>query len=92
MDNPFEQLLQELQAIRQEQEVIKSMLSSKKEEVYLTSKQVCSRLGITSPTLSNHCKAGTFKKHYVGSKVLFKETEIDLALKTFRKFHPITSN
>jgi excisionase family DNA binding protein len=92
MDNPFEQLLQQLYAIREEQAVIKSMLEAKKEEVYLTSKQVCSRLGITFPTLNNHCKAGTFKKHYVGSKVLFKETEVDLALKTFKKFHPITSN
>lgn len=47
---------------------------------YLTKKQVCKFLNISSSNLNNHLKKGKIKKYRIGSRVLIKKSELENGL------------
>jgi len=67
-------------------ECLKSVLKdTKKEEqnsekFYLTIDEVCQRLKISAPTLNSYTKKGFLKSYKIGSRVLYKFSEIDSAI------------
>ncbi len=67
-------------------EKVISEFNSKQEEKLLSSKEVCSILRISIPTLRSYCKAGKINKLMVGSKVYFKKSEIDNAIVQLKPF------
>lgn len=60
---------------------IKKILEQKKEP-YLTRKQVAHLLQISLPTLHQYTKQGLLNSYRIGSKVRYKTSEIDEALKS----------
>jgi len=56
---------------------------------YLTRKEVCDLLKVSAPTLYQWTKSGIVSSHKIGSKVLYKSNEIELALSTrkYKRYH-----
>lgn len=56
---------------------------------YLTRKEVCNLLKVTAPTLYQWTKSGIVSSHKIGSRVLYKSNEIELALNTrkYKRYH-----
>src|SRR5688500_16558809 len=70
------------------EEVSKANSSLKDEEKLLSMKEVCSLFTpkITTATLHNWSRNGLVQKHYIGSRVFFKKSEILKATKTLQKY------
>jgi len=60
--------------------------NEKKQSEYLSRKEVCRMLKITLPTLHDWTKSGYLKAYRMGCRVLYKESEIVLALEKVPSF------
>ena len=71
-------------------QIIRSEMNIKKEDEshdrLLSISDVCQRLDITPPTLLSWRKQGVINDYRIGSRVYFKESEIQAALGTVKKF------
>ena len=52
---------------------------------YLSRKEVAKLLGITLPTLHEYTKKGKLPAHRIGSRVLYRASELESSLSTFKK-------
>jgi excisionase family DNA binding protein len=53
---------------------------SKKEDAYLTRKEVGKKLKVSMPTLANYCKHKGLNSYIIGNNIRFKESEVDAFL------------
>lgn len=53
---------------------------------YVTRQEVCSILKITLPTLNHYSKEGFLTSYKIGSRVLYKKSEINEAIETLAQF------
>ena len=56
-------------------------------EVYLTSKEVCKLLRLSSRTLQEYRDSGTIAYYKIGGKILYKQSDIQAMLE--RHYNPI---
>jgi hypothetical protein len=85
LNNPFEELLNELQANRKELEIIKSLLTSSgisqaQPPEIIDTDTLCTRLGITEPTAIRHKKKGLIPSLQIGSAVRYNWPDVVKAL------------
>lgn len=69
-----------LDALKKLQETTEGLNpSANTHEEFLTRKETARRLKISLPTLNSYSKAGITPRHYLGNRVLYKTSEIDMA-------------
>jgi excisionase family DNA binding protein len=69
-----------LDALKKFQETAEGLSTSgSTREEHITSKEAAKRLNISLPTLHSYSKAGIIPKYYLGNRVLYKASEIELA-------------
>lgn len=77
-----------LDALKKIQETAEGLTTSgSTHEEYITSKEAAKRLNISLPTLHSYSKAGIIPKYYLGNRVLYKASEIELAPQKVPSFH-----
>jgi len=54
--------------------------SHEKGDYYVTTKEACGLLRISSRTLSTYCNNGIVQKHRIGGRVLYRRDEITAAI------------
>ena len=86
MEKKTEELI--LDALKKFQETAEGFTTpgSTREE-FLTRKEAARRLNISLPTLHSYSKAGITPRHYLGNRVLYKASEIELAPQKVPSFH-----
>ncbi len=52
-----------------------------KEQKYLTRHEAAEKLGITLPTLHHYTKRGLITAHRVGTRILYKDVDLENALR-----------
>jgi excisionase family DNA binding protein len=62
-------------------------LEPKKEDAFLTRKELCNKLRVTQPTIDKQVKLGNIVAHRIGTRVVFRESEINLPTIPIRKLH-----
>jgi excisionase family DNA binding protein len=78
MSNPFEEIERRLGSI---ETLLLNMEPPKKEELkYLSREEVCTILKITLPTLNTYTKKGIIKGSRIGTRVLYRNEDIQEAL------------
>lgn len=87
--NPFELILNKLDAIQAELAMLKQKQAEPKIEKFLNSKQVCEMLQISSPTRIALAKSGRLIPMRVGRKLLYSERSVNDALKNYSKWERI---
>lgn len=68
MENPFEEILRELAAIREE---MKNPLAEKTITEIIDRKELCQRLALTEPTIINWTKRGKIPQIKIGSAIRY---------------------
>jgi excisionase family DNA binding protein len=69
-----------LDALKKLQETAEGLnASGSTRDEYITSKEAAKRLNISLPTLHSYSKSGIIPKYYLGNRVLYKVSEIELA-------------
>ncbi len=75
IDELAEAIMQKLNSVKGE-----SISDNTTSENFLTRKEVSKKLNITLPTLHNYTKRGLIKSYKIGSRILYKESDIDRAI------------
>jgi len=77
-----------LDALKKLQETAEGLnASGSTRDEYITSKEAAKRLNISLPTLHSYSKSGIIPKYYLGNRVLYKVSEIELAPQKVPSFH-----
>jgi hypothetical protein len=77
-----------LDALKKIQETAEGLnAQGSKREEFLTRKEAARRLNISLPTLHSYSKAGITPRHYLGNRVLYKASEVELAPQKAPSFH-----
>ena len=77
-----------LDALKKFQETAEGLSASgSTREEFLTRKEAARRLNISLPTLHSYSKAGITPRHYLGNRVLYKASEIEMAPQKVPSFH-----
>ena len=77
-----------LEALKKFQETAEGLnASGSTRDEYITSKEAAKRLNISLPTLHSYSKSGIIPKYYLGNRVLYKVSEIELAPQKVPSFH-----
>lgn len=79
MGNPFEEILKELTAIRQENAELRQIIFAMrpKDEEFMTPKQTCTFLGIGATSRWRYEKEGKIKSQRIGGKILYKKSDLE---------------
>jgi hypothetical protein len=83
---PIDDLLDKVrQLVRDE---LLSVNQSIQDEKMISAKEACKMFipSITRPTLDKLCEGGKLTKHYIGSRVYFKQSEVLGSAKSFKKY------
>ncbi len=83
--NMTELVLDALKKLQETAEGLNTPGSTREE--FLTRKEAARRLNISLPTLHSYSKAGITPRHYLGNRVLYKASEIELAPQRVPSFH-----
>lgn len=87
--NPFELVINELAAIKAEISALKTIQETPKRESFLSAKEVCVLLKISTPTRIALAKSGRLIPMRVGRKLLYSERSVNEALKSYSKWDRI---
>lgn len=79
LDEAFEDSLKSI--IRAEIQKLEEVINLPQQEDYLSRKSVAKMLQVDLSTLHNWVKRGKLKSYGIGSRVYFKRTEVEQALK-----------
>jgi hypothetical protein len=85
VQNTEELILEALKKFQETAEGLNAPRSTREE--FLTRKEAARRLNISLPTLHSYSKAGITPRHYLGNRVLYKASEIELAPQRVPSFH-----
>jgi excisionase family DNA binding protein len=77
-----EAIIQKLNTVKGE-----SISDNSTHENFLTRQEVSKKLNITLPTLHNYTKRGLIKSYKIGSRILYKESDIDRAITEIKFRH-----
>jgi uncharacterized protein (DUF885 family) len=72
------QLSNSIQEIQKELAYIKMNITSKDPDEYLTRKEMAEKFKVDISTIHNWVRRGLLKPHYIGDRVYFKLSEIQL--------------
>jgi len=84
---PIEDLLLEIDKL-----IVKRLEEARQKDILekmLSVKEVCSLLKITKPTLTSWVNDGKIKEKRIGTRILYKYSDVMLAMRTVEKYKPL---
>lgn len=83
---PLPELLGQLRQLVREE--ILSAQKSQQDELMISAGEACKLFvpAITRPTLDKLCSEGKLTKHFLGSRIYFKRSEVFAATQTFKRY------
>lgn len=82
MENPFERIDARLDILERHMINIKDYLNMKNPNERLTRKMICEQYHISNGTIHNAMNSGALAFQKVGSKTIFKRTDVEIWVET----------